>query len=809
MALLLADPPNGDEAISSTITGLTTGIQYQAQVYWQQATVTNGSFPSFAGGSFDMTINGVKQTYTSAGVTDSWNVATLVFTATASTATLKLQVNKNGNVNPGYAAIVVDDAGILSVTLACTTPATPSISATNPTCSVSTGSVTVASPVSGVTYTLSPGGTTSTTGSFTGLGAGTYTVTATNGTCVSAASNSVTVSAQPATPSAPTFGAATQPTCAVPTGTINLTGLPASGTWTLTRSGTSSATLTGSGTTYANTGLAPGNYTYTVTNASGCVSTASATQTINAAPAAPTIATPPAPQSYCAGGSATFTVTPSGTGPFTYQWQVSADNGANWYNEAASNAGPPVVSGGTSQTLTYTNIPASFGSRLYRVVVGSTTGCGSVTSTSTTLTLNAAPTIATPPAPQSYCAGGSATFTVTPSGTGPFTYQWQVSADNGANWYNEAASNAGPPVVSGGTSQTLTYTNIPASFGSRLYRVVVGSTTGCGSVTSTSTTLTLNTPSTPTFGAATQPTCAVPTGTINLTGLPASGTWTLTRSGTSSATLTGSGTTYANTGLAPGNYTYTVTNASGCVSTASATQTINAAPAAPVTPTLSGTTATNACPATTANLSALVTSTAPSGATLEFHTSATPTAGNLVSTPGAVAAGTYYAFYLSSGGCYSPASAAITVTIATCGTPDLTPIMTVLPSTVYGTTNITIVTDVYEVNSVATTGPTSIYISKDALITVTFNSAATFLNGKIVQNSAWTFDAVSNSSYYILTTTQSISGGGKLSFGLNAVLTPGATTGAATVSSTILGGSGGETNAGNNTDSEKINYFAN
>ena len=35
------------------------------------------------------------------------------------------------------------------------------------------------------------------------------------------------------------------------------------------------ATLTGTGTTYADAGLAAGTYTYTVTNASGCVSPAS------------------------------------------------------------------------------------------------------------------------------------------------------------------------------------------------------------------------------------------------------------------------------------------------------------------------------------------------------------------------------------------------------------------------------------------------------------------------------------------------------------------------------------------------------
>ncbi len=111
--------------------------------------------------------------------------------------------------------------------------------------------------------------------------AGSYTVTATLGACTSLASASAVVNAQPATPSIPTVGTITQPTCALAAGSLTLSGLPATGTWTLTRSGTSSNTTTGTGTTTSISGLAVGTYNYTVSNGT-CISSVSANVVINA-----------------------------------------------------------------------------------------------------------------------------------------------------------------------------------------------------------------------------------------------------------------------------------------------------------------------------------------------------------------------------------------------------------------------------------------------------------------------------------------------------------------------------------------------
>jgi hypothetical protein len=142
---------------------------------------------------------------------------------------------------------------------------------THPTCGVNGSIVLNFTGVADGTYTITYG-----SGSFSGVSvaSGTATISApagtynnlqiTTGGCTSASGINVTLTG-PVTPSAPVIGTITQPTCSVATGTVALSGLPASGAWTLTATG--GATLTGSGTTAAFTGLSQGTYTFTVTGA--------------------------------------------------------------------------------------------------------------------------------------------------------------------------------------------------------------------------------------------------------------------------------------------------------------------------------------------------------------------------------------------------------------------------------------------------------------------------------------------------------------------------------------------------------------
>ncbi|GAB4039462.1 hypothetical protein GCM10028774_40910 [Spirosoma jeollabukense] len=141
------------------------------------------------------------------------------------------------------------------------------------------------------------------------------------------------------------------------------------------------------------------------------------------------------------------------------------------------------------------------------------------------------------------------------------------------------------------------------------------------------------------------------------------------------------------------------------------------------------------------------------------------------------------------------------------GVPDLVPIIYILPTTQYGTTNFTVAVDVYNLLPSASTGLISVYVSKDPMVAFSFNGGLSLVGGKLVQNSIWTFDGTSNPNAYIFTTSEVINPGSKKSFGLTGILTPGNTQGTLSISTTIVGGSGGEVRINNNSDAEKIDYF--
>ena len=197
-------------------------------------------------------------------------------------------------------------------------PSAPTVGTiTQPTCEVETGSVVLNDlSETGWTLTQSPGGTT-TTGTDTsitisGLATETYTFTVTDASgSVSPASDNVVINDQPETPSVPTLGTITQPSCTSATGNVVLNGLPASGTWTLTQN-PGGTTTTGSGTSETISELSEGTYTYIVTNESGCISIASNNVTINVQPETP----------------ATPAITSSGN-----TLHSDAAEGNQWYNQ--------------------------------------------------------------------------------------------------------------------------------------------------------------------------------------------------------------------------------------------------------------------------------------------------------------------------------------------------------------------------------------------------------------------------------------------------------------------------------------------
>ncbi|MGH9843863.1 MAG: immunoglobulin domain-containing protein, partial [Blastocatellia bacterium] len=228
---------------------------------------------------------------------------------------------------------------------------------------------------------------------------------------------------------------------------IDITGNPTATTTTLTLTGVTTA-RNGS------------RYRAVFTGMCGTATSAVATLTVNAATG---IASQPSSQTVCAGAATSFSVTASGTGPFTYQWRK---NGAN-------------IAGATGSSYSIASVTAA-NAGSYSVVV--TGACGSATSNAATLTVNTPPNITTQPANQTVAAGGGVSFTAAAGGNPVPTVQWQVSTNSGVSFSN----------ITGATSATLMLTNVNAALNGNRYRAVF--TNSCNSATTTAATLTVTCP---------------------------------------------------------------------------------------------------------------------------------------------------------------------------------------------------------------------------------------------------------------------------------------------------------------------------
>ncbi len=436
-------------------------------------------------------------------------------------------------------------------------PAAPSIGTiTNPTCMVPTGSVVLGSLPSFGTWILtrSPGGVlTSGTGisaTISGLASGnyTYTVSDANG-CISIPSANIIINAPPVDPAAPSVGPITSPTCTLPTGSVVLNNLPSSGTWILTRY-PDNITSTGTGTTITLTGLVSGTYNYTVTNSEGCISIPSQDVVIPAQPGnltPPEIGTITQPSCNLSTGSVVLNGLPSsGT------WTLIRSPGA-------------ISSTGNGISTTITGLPS--GSYTYTV----TNADGCISAPSASIDINAQPV--TPGAP-SVGTITSPTCTL-PTGS--------VVMDNLPSSGTWTLTRHPDNLVTTGTGTTTTITGLISG----IYNFTVTNSEGCISILSQDVVIP-DQPgniSPPEVGTITHPACNISTGSVELSGLPSAEPWILTRSpGSISSTGTGSGITIS--GLPSGSYTYSVTNADGCISAPSAGIVINEQPEIPEAPTI-------------------------------------------------------------------------------------------------------------------------------------------------------------------------------------------------------------------------------
>jgi hypothetical protein len=161
-------------------------------------------------------------------------------------------------------------------------------------------------------------------------------------------------------------------------------------------------------------------------------------------------------------------------------------------------------------------------------------------------TLNAIPNSNAP-----VCEGGTINLLGSYAGTfgTAVTYSWAIVAPGGGNSTSSLQNPTIPNAIVGTYTATLTCTT---TYSGNLYNnyesisIVVSPR-----------------PSTISIGTTTQPTCAIPTGSVQLNNLP-TGNWTI-----NPGAISGSGSSYTVSGLAPGSYSFTVSNSGGCISSSS------------------------------------------------------------------------------------------------------------------------------------------------------------------------------------------------------------------------------------------------
>jgi hypothetical protein len=388
------------------------------------------------------------------------------------------------------------------------------ITSTNIVCfGASTGSISV-TPTGGTspyTYDWSNLAGTNDPAAQTGLPAGTYTVTVTDANlctvvvtkAITQPTVALTLAITPVNINIACFGA----------NTGAITGVASGGTPNYTYDWSN---LAGAINPAAQTGLAAGTYTVTVTDANLCTQTSSVTVT---QPPSELTASITASINILCYGQSTGSATAAGSGgtaPYTYDW---------------SNVS------GTNNPATQTGLAAG----TYTVTVSDANSC----TKTVTVTITQPSTAVTAPIASTaiLCNGGSnGTATVAAAGgTGPYTYDWNNVA--GAN--NPAAQTG----LSAGT-----------------YTVTATDANGCTAVES----ITLTAPpalvATASFMA--QGGCTMPDGTINLAvtgGTPGAGTgytydW---------SNLAGTNDPQNQSGVGSGTYTVTVTDANNCTVTSS------------------------------------------------------------------------------------------------------------------------------------------------------------------------------------------------------------------------------------------------
>jgi large repetitive protein len=425
-------------------------------------------------------------------------------------------------------------------------------SSTPPTCNgLTNGSITFsASGGTGVLeYSIDNGANYSATGSFTGIGAGSYTLIVRDANGCHSATQALNITA----PAAVAFTySTTNPTCfGGANGSITVT--PSGGAGGYQFSYNNGGLFS---TTNPKTGLSDGTYTVIVRDLNSCQSLSQ--NVVISAPAAITLTATPT-QIVCNGGTGSVTLSSNGAAPLTY--------------------------GGDAVTLLVANT--------YNYTVTDGNGCMANASA----TINAAPAAITLTATptQIVCNGGTGSVTLSSNGAAPLTYgggavtllvantyNYTVTDGNGCMANVSATINAAPAAITltamptqiacfGGTGSVLLSSNgaTPLTYGGDATTLLVANTynytvtDGNGCTANASATINAAPTLLTAMATATDITCATPNATVTVT-------------------ATGGTLTYNGVGAFPettaGAKSYVVTDANGCSATANVTVMSSTAP---------------------------------------------------------------------------------------------------------------------------------------------------------------------------------------------------------------------------------------
>ena len=124
---------------------------------------------------------------------------------------------------------------------------------------------------------------------------------------------------------------------------------------------------------------------------------------------APGITNPPASQTVAVGGTASFSLTATGTAPLSYFWRCNA----------------ALIPGATNATYTTNNAQLTDSGKQFSCLI--TNAEGSVTSQVATLTVLLPPGLTASPTNQTIVTGGTAGFSVTATGAAPLSYFWMCN----------------------------------------------------------------------------------------------------------------------------------------------------------------------------------------------------------------------------------------------------------------------------------------------------------------------------------------------------------------------------------------------